>query len=94
MRLTALVPREGFDLAVLAPPADASLENARAGSRPVWSDGEWRDTAIYDRLALPAGAIVPGPAILEQPDATIFIDPGLIGEVDSFGNLVMARSND
>jgi len=94
LRLTALARREAFDLAVLAPPAEASLKNARTGMRPVWSDGAWRDTAIYDRLALPAGAIVPGPAILEQPDATIFVDPGLVGEVDSFGNLILARNNE
>jgi len=37
---------------------------------------------------------VPGPAILEQPDGTIFVDPGLVGEVDGFGNLIVARSND
>ena len=94
LRMTALARREAFDLAVLAPAADASLKSARGASRPVWSDGEWRDTAIYDRLQLPAGAIVPGPAILEQPDGTIFVDPGLVGEVDGFGNLIVARGDD
>ena len=80
--------------AALAPPTHANLEDARAGMRQVWSDGAWCETAIYDRLALPAGAIVPGPAILEQPDGTIFVDSGLVGEVDSFGNIIMGRSND
>ena len=94
LRLTALARREAFDLSVLAPPAGASLEQAESGVRPVWSDGEWRDTPIYDRLTLPTGAIVPGPAILEQPDGTIFVDPGLVGKVDGFGNLIVARSND
>ena len=94
LRLTALARREAFDLAGLAPPADASLDSARTASRSVWSDGEWRDTVIYDRLQLPAGAIVPGPAILEQPDGTIFVDPGLVGEVDGFGNLIVARGDD
>ena len=94
LRVTALVRREVFDLSALAPPASASMETARSGTRRVWSDGEWRDTAIYDRLQLPVGAIVPGPATLEQPDGTIFIDPGLVGEVDRFGNLIMARSDD
>ncbi len=94
LRVTALARRDAFDLSVLAPPAEASLKNAESGQRPVWSEGEWRDTAIYDRLALPAGAIVPGPAILEQPDGTIFVDPGLVGEVDGFGNLVVARRDE
>jgi N-methylhydantoinase A len=30
-----------------------------------------------------------GPALLEQADTTIFVDPGLIGEVDEFGNLII-----
>jgi N-methylhydantoinase A len=93
LRVTAVARREEFDLSVLAPPPQNRLETARAGSRPVWSEGAWRETAIYDRLALPAGAIVPGPAILEQPDSTVFIDPGLTGEVDGFGNLIMRRED-
>ncbi len=40
-------------------------------------------------LALPVGARVAGPAILEQSDTTIFVDPGLGAEVDRFGNLVV-----
>ncbi len=94
LRLTAVAKREAFDLAMIAPPADADMEQARRGTRPVWAEGEWRETAIYDRLQLPAGAIVPGPAILEQPDGTIFIDPGLVGETDGYGNLIMARSDE
>ena len=35
------------------------------------------------------GARVTGPAILEQSDTTIFVDPGLGAEVDKFGNLVV-----
>ena len=91
LRVTAVARRKAFDLAVLAPPTDASLEKARIGTRQVWSEDGWYETAIFDRLALPAGAVVPGPAILEQADGTVFIDSGLVGEVDDFGNLVMAR---
>ena len=39
--------------------------------------------AIWSRLDLPAGARIEGPAILEQPDATIVIEPGLAGRVDA-----------
>jgi N-methylhydantoinase A len=58
----------------------------------VWFGG-WTDTAIYDRLALPEGATVPGPAVLEQPDATTLIEPGQQGRVDRFGNLILERSS-
>ena len=56
-----------------------------------WFDG-WRETPVYDRLALPAGADIPGPAILEQPDATLVVDPGLIARTDRFGNIVLEPS--
>jgi hypothetical protein len=29
--------------------------------------------------------------VLEQPDATIFIDPDLNGRVDALGNLIVER---
>lgn len=64
------------------------------GTRRVWTDGGWQDAKIYERLELPVGTVVPGPALLEQPDATIFIDPDLVGEVDRFGNLVIARKEE
>jgi N-methylhydantoinase A len=63
------------------------------GERRVWVDGGWHTAAVYDRLVLPAGAQVPGPALLEQPDTTIFIDPDLTGTVDAFGNLVIERKD-
>ncbi len=91
LRTAAVGRRPGFDLMALAPGEGASLESARRGSRPVWFDGAWREASVHDRLALPVGAIVEGPAILEQPDATIVIDPGLKGRVDNFGNLIVER---
>ena len=40
-------------------------------------------------LSLAVGEQIAGPAILEQPDTTVFVDPGLVATVDSFGNLVI-----
>jgi N-methylhydantoinase A len=65
----------------------------RTDTRQVWFDGAWLETAIYDRLPLSIGVTFPGPAILEQPDSTIFIEPGLRGKVDRFGNLLITKSN-
>ena len=39
-------------------------------------------TPIYDRDSLKAGAVVEGPAIIEQLDSTILVPPGLKAEVD------------
>jgi N-methylhydantoinase A len=35
--------------------------------------------------------VVTGPAVLEQPDTTILIEPGLSGRVDDFGNIILSR---
>ena len=55
----------------------------------MWFDGGWRETSVWSRLALPAGATIEGPAILEQPDATTVIEPGHVGRVDQFGNVIV-----
>jgi N-methylhydantoinase A len=42
------------------------------------------------RLDLPAGTtVMDGPAILEQPDATATIEPGLNGRIGALGNQVV-----
>ncbi|OYU47714.1 MAG: hydantoin utilization protein A [Rhizobiales bacterium PAR1] len=91
LRTAAIGRRPAFDLAALAPAADASIETAARGYRKVWFDGGWHEAAIYDRLALPIDAKITGPAILEQADATIVLDPGLGARVDRFGNLIVER---
>ena len=65
------------------------VRRGAAGTRRVWFDGGWRDTAILARLDLPAGAVIAGPAVLEQPDATTVIEPGLAGRIDALGNLIV-----
>ena len=83
--------RPRFDLSTLAPEG-GSVEEARAGTRLVHFRDAWHETAIYKRLALPVGARIPGPAILEQPDTTVLIEPGLTGVIDDLGNTIIERS--
>ncbi len=83
--------RPKFDLALLAPSGEGTVENSRLGSRQVWVEGAWHETAVYERLPLPIDAVIEGPALLEQPDTTIFVEPDLAGTVDKFGNLIIAR---
>jgi N-methylhydantoinase A len=90
LRTAAIGRRRPIDLAALAPDASASLAKARLGARRVWFGG-WRDAAIFARLDLPVGAVVEGPAVLEQPDATTLVPPAQQARVDRFGNLVLER---
>ena len=91
LRVSAIGRRPAFDFSVFKPAETVSLENARRGTRRVYF-GDWREAAIWSRLDLPAGGRIDGPAILEQPDATIVIEPGMHGIVDKLGNLIVERS--
>ncbi len=91
LRVSVIGRRPRFDLASLAPASDAAA--APAGEREVHIDGAWHRVPVHERLSLPVHAEVVGPALLEQPDTTIFVDPGLRGYVDWFGNLVIERDD-
>ena len=91
LRSAAIGRRPALDLSAFAPGPEATLDKAKRDSRKVWIEGAWRDTQIWSRLDLPVGAIIEAPAILEQPDATIYIEPGLRGRVDKLGNLIVER---
>lgn len=92
LRAIAVGARPRIDLAMLAPVEGSSVAAARTGMRRVRFDGAWHEAVVIDRLALPVDALVPGPAILEQADATIVIDPGLAATVDRLGNLIIRRA--
>ena len=91
LRIAAIGRRPAFDLKALAPAAGTGSAAPRE-MRQVWFDGAWHETAIYTRLDLPVGTIIAGPAVLEQPDATTVIDPGLIARVDDYGNVIVERA--
>ncbi len=93
LRVTVIGRRPKFNLSILGPSSSGSLEDAKSETRQVWINGQWWDTDVYRRLNVPESATVPGPALLEQPDATIFIEPDLEALVDNFGNLVISRKN-
>lgn len=80
--------RKPFPLAALIDEAGRSdLAGARLGTRPVYAGGAWHEAAIYTREALPIGAEIAGPAVIQQIDATTVIEPGATAQVDAIGNL-------
>jgi N-methylhydantoinase A len=92
VRVTAIGRRPHFDFSICAPRPGAAAGKTDVGRRPVWFDGGWHDTRIYRRLDLLVDTLIEGPAILEQPDATTVIEPGLRGRVDRLGNLIVERA--
>jgi N-methylhydantoinase A len=91
MRLRVVVPK--YEPRPESPAASASgIEAARKGHRKVYFDGATgTDAAVYERDRLGIGAVVSGPAVVEQFDATTVIPPGWSGRVDAYRNLVLEK---
>jgi len=90
LRYARIGVRPKFDLAVLAPEGSGSVEPL--GTQRVFHDGQWHDALRYARLELPVGTRLDGPAILEQADTTVWLEPGFHAEVDAHGNLLVRLS--
>ncbi|TYC63075.1 hydantoinase/oxoprolinase family protein [Stappia sp. BW2] len=82
--------RAEIDLSLLIDPAARKnrLEEALTGHRQVWFNGPV-ETPIYWRDHLPLAAKIQGPAIVEQMDTTIVIDPGDKAVQDADGNIII-----
>jgi N-methylhydantoinase A len=89
MRVAVIGHRPKLDLSSMAPVSSKNIDQCVTGDRMVWCEGTKVSAKIYERLDLPVNAKVFGPAILEQPDTTIFIEPKMYGEVDKYGNLII-----
>ncbi len=94
-RLTALGPASApaFLPRGAAPVGEgpANSETARKGHRPAWFPETWgfTDTPVYDRYRLLPGAVLEGPAIVEERESTVVVTPGARCRVDETGTLVI-----
>jgi len=68
-----------------------SLAQAQVDEQRVWTGGGWTASPVYERSELPLGAVLSGPAIVRQLDATTYILPGQRCSVDDYGNIVIAE---
>jgi len=90
LRLSVIGSRPKVDIASLARGERAvSVEACQLAEQRIFADGKWHAGRIIDRLRLPAGSLVSGPCLLVQPDATIYVDPGLTARVDDLGNIII-----
>jgi N-methylhydantoinase A/oxoprolinase/acetone carboxylase beta subunit len=67
-------------------PAQKGLRRIVTAATP---DGA--EAPVWDRLAMPAGTRLAGPAVVEQPDTTILVEPGWHGRVLGDGTLLLER---
>ncbi len=90
LNLSVIGRRPEIDLTRLIDPAGrrAAVTDAQTGVRQVWFGG-WVEVPVYWRDHLPLDARLVGPAIIEQMDTTIVIEPGDGVESDAQGNLIV-----
>ena len=79
------------DLPKLA--AHSGATPARKSMRPVYFDGAFRDTPVYDRATLPPGLRLDGPAVVEEFGSTTVVFPGQHLDVDPHGILIVRSGN-
>ena len=92
LRFSVVGVRPKFDLGVLAP--SNKLMPEPLGYQNVFHSGSQHKALRYTRLDLPVGARIVGPAVLEQSDTTLWLEPGFEAVVDRLGNLILTQTTD
>jgi N-methylhydantoinase A len=81
--------RRPFPLVSLLDPTlrRANADEARIATRALYAEGRWWQAGVYARDQLPIGAVIEGPAVIQQIDATTVVEPGTTATVDAIGNV-------
>ncbi|MBM3650252.1 MAG: hydantoinase/oxoprolinase family protein [Alphaproteobacteria bacterium] len=87
LRVDALGLLPALKLGEIAERGPAS--NAIVGGQRISLAGGPAEAPVYDRARLGAGALLEGPAIVKQLDATTLLLPGQTAEVHKFGSLIV-----
>ncbi len=61
----------------------------KPGDRPVYFDGKFRETPVFERAALGAGFKLDGPTVIEEFGSTTVVFPGQHLSVDPHGILII-----
>ena len=92
-RLRLRLPVPKYEPRKAAPAASEQRdEHAVKGKRPVWFYGGTVQATLYDRGRLAIGAVLDGPAVVEQFDATTVVPLGWRGHVDAYRNLILTAT--
>ncbi|MEO0915938.1 MAG: hydantoinase/oxoprolinase family protein, partial [Pseudomonadota bacterium] len=78
-----------IDLSALVDPSGRLAQAEHTDIRRVLFDGRAVETPIYQRDTLPLDAVIEGPAVIEQMDTTVLIEPGWTARSDTVGNLIL-----
>lgn len=70
--------------------AQGQLEAALKETRPVYFNNEFVEANVYNRELIPVGAVIEGPAIVDQLDTTTVIPTGFVAKVDAYKNIIIS----
>ena len=89
VRTSVIGARSDLRLRDFLTPPTSSVEEASLGKRRVSVDGESIECNTYNRSRLPWNCTVRGPAVIEQSDTTIWLEPGYCANVQDGGNILI-----
>ena len=91
IRAVATGERPPVDLKMFSGANHGSMKEAQKGTTQIYHEKAWMPCKVYERLRIPKGTTVKGPAIVAESTTTTFIEPGSTGTVDQLGNIVIRR---
>ena len=68
---------------------ETTVAAAQKEERAVYVDSGFVTCPVYDRAKLPWDAVLPGPALIEQPDTTVWLEPWCRATVAPGGSLLI-----
>jgi N-methylhydantoinase A len=88
VRVRMVSAAEAFE-PVAQPLQEGDGTHALTATRPVYFDGAFQETRVYDRELLRPGDTFAGPAIVSEYSSATILPPGDVLRVDGMSNLVI-----
>jgi N-methylhydantoinase A len=93
IRTTVIGVRPTPPLTPDTPSQTCSADPTPPSQRAVYTRDGMVTCPIYRRESLTVGATIAGPAVIEQPDTTTFVEPRMIAVVDHDQNLILSGTD-
>ena len=91
LRTSVIGVRPDLTMKDFLPRPNTTLEEAQKGTRQVYSEDGFINCPIYERSRIPWESRFLGPAVIEQSDTTIWLEPWVKVDVDDGGSLLISE---
>ena len=90
-RFSAFGVVDGMEFVPAPAIQDQSADAAVKGKRPLYFNGAYVDSTVYDREKMAPGCMIIGPAIIEEYVASTPIPPKFKARIDQYRNIIITR---